>query len=165
MFEVNTIDNRHHIAVSVKRQVKLRSIYFLKKFTLKKIYYSNAKNSKSNFNCNMSSIYGAKSSGTKANNANFMPSSKNLNEIRPLASSASSHTGRQTNVPMPVPPPYRPVPPPCLTMPPPPLQRAQLTEFMIKNLAGELVASAASKYDIKFYISDIENVIRTARRY
>ena len=130
-----------------------------KKFNIKRICYSNAMNSKRNFNYNVSSNYGAKSSGPRTTKVNFSPTTKNLNEIRPSPLASS------TSIPMPVPPPYHPGPPPCLTLPPPPLQRGQLTEFMIKNLAGELVASASSKYDIKFNISDIENVIRTARRY
>ena len=78
--------------------------------------------------------------------------------LQPLASSTTKAYIAQGGPGYPM-----PVPPPCLTIPPPTAKK-QLTEYIIKNLAGELVASAASKYDIHLYMTDIENALRTARR-
>ena len=107
---------------------------------------------------NKNVMSGAKRSNyfVKANNRN--QTSIQPPTLQPLASSMTKASATQGSPGYPM-----PVPPPCLTIPPPTAKK-QLTEFIIKNLASELVVTAATKYDIHLYMTDIENALRTARR-
>ena len=54
-----------------------------KEFRVKRVRYSNAINKSSNVFHNMDNNYGAKSSGSRTNKPNHMPTFKLLNQIRP----------------------------------------------------------------------------------
>ena len=122
-----------------------------KPFKMKRIYYSN-----SNYGKSARQTY--TQSGSRKKGQQMAPPLA-TSPLKPSLYDPASPTG-----PMMVPPPKINLPPPTKMNVPPPSVVKPLTDYMVKQLASELVTNASMKYQIHYNIDDIERALKTARR-